>query len=167
MEPSTELAVIDYRIEDNFLPVGDFHSIVELLLSKKFEWNHYHSDTDNELVFFSHYFYRNYGFQSKFADKIDAFMRILKPHSIVQIRTCLFNRTLNKVKEFEPQQNYKFKHKVMIYTVNDNDGYTLLPDGTKIQSKENRAIFIESDKPYVDSSCTNDVYRATIQFHYF
>ena len=161
------LVPIDYSIEDNFLPLNDFHAILDIILSRKFEWNVYTDDIDEDLVFFSHYIYRNYGFQSKFHDAIKPLMEILKPHSIVQIRANLYNRTIGEVKEFEVEHKYKFKHKILLYMINDNDGYVKLPCGTKVESKQNRAILLETDQPYIESSCTDDVFRATIQFHYF
>jgi len=157
----------NYRIQDNFLPVNLFQDLVDTLLSGGFEWYHHHDKYNDELVYFNHMFYWNYGFQSKFHNKLGAIMERLSPQAIVQIRANLFNRTVGKVKEFAPMGNYNFPHKVLLYTINANDGYTKLPDGTKIYSRDNRAVFFETDKPYVDTSCTNDVFRMTLHFHYF
>ena len=55
----------------------------------------------------------------------------------------------------------------MIYFINNNDGYTKLPDGTKLYTKENRAVFFNIKDPFIDTTCTNDVFRMTMTFHYF
>ena len=55
----------------------------------------------------------------------------------------------------------------MLYFVNSNDGYTKLPCGTKLYSKDNRAIFFTAETPYIDTTCTDDVFRMTMAFNYF
>ena len=157
----------NYRIQDNFLPVQDFNKLLEVFLGNSFEWYHNHDDIHDDLIYFSHNLYSDYGFQSKWSNKLGFFMQTLQPKSIVSIKANLYNRTVGKVKEFGPQMNFNFKHKVLIYNFNANDGYTKLPDGTKIYSRDNRAVFFEADSPYIDTSCTNDVFRMTLQFHYF
>jgi hypothetical protein len=59
-----------------------------------------------------------------------------------------------------------FKHKGIILYVNNNDGYTKLIDGTKIESIENRALFFDSSKKHCSTTCTNAESRINININY-
>ena len=155
-----------YKIVDNFLELSDYNNLVNDLLSDQFDWYHNHDKKLDHLHYFAHIFYTNYGFSSKFANKLNPFIKKINPASFVHIRATLFSKN-NKVEEFVPTNEFSFKHKCMLYFVNANDGYTKLPDGTKLYSKDNRAIFFEVNSPYIDTTCTNDVFRMTMAFNYF
>jgi hypothetical protein len=155
-----------YRIVDDFLEIGDYNNLVNDLLSEKFDWYHNHDSNRDDLHYFTHVFYTNYGFSSKYANKLNPFIKQLNPASFVHIRATLFSK-YDKVEEFAPLVNFEFKHKCMIYFINNNDGYTKMSDGTKLYSKDNRAIFFDVEEPFIDTTCTNDVFRMTMTFNYF
>jgi hypothetical protein len=156
----------NYRIVDDFLELGDYNNIVKDLLSDEFDWYHNHDTELDDLHYFAHIFYTNYGFCSKFSNKLNPFIKKINPASFVHIRATLFSKN-NKVEEFAPTNEFAFKHKCMLYFVNSNDGYTKLPCGTKLHSKDNRAVFFDVASPYIDTTCTNDVFRMTMAFNYF
>jgi hypothetical protein len=162
----TEKVTTPYRIVDDFLELNDFNNLVKDLLSGDFEWYHNHDTELDDLHYFAHIFYTNYGFSSKFANKLNPFIKLINPASFVHIRATLFSKN-NVVTEFGTINEFAFKHKCMLYFVNANDGYTKLPCGTKLYSKENRAVFFDVESPYIDTTCTNDVFRMTMVFNYF
>ena len=155
-----------YRIVDDFLELNDYHQLVKLLLSSEFDWYHNHDTNRDDLHYFTHMFYNNYGFCSKYHNKLGEFIKKMNPASFVQIRANLFSKS-DKVVEFAPTQSFAFEHKCMLFFVNANDGYTKLSDGSKIYSKDNRAVFFNVKEPFIDTSCTDDVFRMTLSFHYF
>ena len=155
-----------YRIVDDFLELSDYNHLVNDLLSDQFDWYHNHDLKNDELHYFTHMFYNNYGFCSKYANKLNPFIKQLNPASFVHIRANLFSKH-DTVEEFEHCSNFQFKHKCVVYFINNNDGYTKLQDGTKLYSKDNRAVFFEVNEPFIDTTCTNDVFRMTMSFHYF
>ena len=155
-----------YRIVDDFLPVNDFNKLVKGFLGDGFDWYHNHDNNSDELHYFVHTFYTNYGFCSKYHNKLTPIIQQLNPASFVHIRANLFNKH-DTVEEFDHCINFGFKHKCMIYFINNNDGYTKLADGTKLYTKENRAVFFDVKDPFIDTTCTNDVFRMTMSFHYF
>jgi len=156
----------DYRIEDNFLEVNDFQNLINLLLGKQFDWYHNHDDKEDDLIYFNHFFYNNYGFVSKYSNQIKPFMKKLMANGFVQIRASLFNRTIGGIKEFTPDYTFEFDHKVLLYFINANDGYTTI-NGNKIYSRDNRGVWCNTNQPFTHTSCTNDVFRGVIEFHYF
>jgi hypothetical protein len=162
----TEKVTTPYRIVDDFLEIGDYNNLVNDLLGDQFDWYHNHDSNRDDLHYFAHIFYTNYGFSSKFANKLNPFIKKINPASFVHIRATLFSKS-EEVVEFAPTNEFAFKHKCVLYFVNDNDGYTKLPCGTKLHSKDNRAVFFDVDKPYIDTTCTNDVFRMTMAFNYF
>jgi hypothetical protein len=155
-----------YRIVDDFLELSDYNNLVKDLLSDQFDWHHNHDITRDDMHYFAHIFYTNYGFSSKFANKLNPFIKKINPASFVHIRATLFSQH-KEVVEFGVTNEFSFKHKCMLYFVNANDGYTKLPDGTKLYSKDNRAVFFDVESPYIDTTCTNDVFRMTMAFNYF
>jgi len=155
-----------YRIVDDFLELSDYNNLVKDLLSGDFDWYHNHDTVRDDMHYFAHIFYTNYGFSSKFANKLNPFIKKINPASFVHIRASLFSQH-KEVVEFGVTNEFAFKHKCMLYFVNANDGYTKLPCGTKLFSKDNRAVFFEVGTPYIDTTCTNDVFRMTMEFNYF
>jgi hypothetical protein len=155
-----------YRIVDDFLELSDYTNLVNDLLSKEFDWYHNHDTKLDYLHYFTHTFYTNYGFSSKYANKLNPFIKKINPASFVHIEATLFSK-YDKVIEFAPVASFEFKHKCMLYFINANDGYTKLPCGTKLFSKDNRAVFFDVSSPYIDTTCTNDVFRMTMAFNYF
>ena len=49
----------------------------------------------------------------------------------------------------------------------NNDGFTVLHDGTKIESKRNRLLLFDGSKPHHSTNCTDDWRRININFNYF
>jgi hypothetical protein len=56
--------------------------------------------------------------------------------------------------------------KMAVYYVNDNNGYTALADGTKIESVKNRIVELPSLVSHTSSTSTTGV-RVTVNFNWF
>jgi len=54
-----------------------------------------------------------------------------------------------------------------IFYLNNNDGLTILEDGTEIQNLENRLLLFDSSKDHNGTTCTNADRRLLINFSYF
>ena len=59
-----------------------------------------------------------------------------------------------------------FDHKVLLYYVNTNNGYTLLADKIKIDSVANRALLFDGNIPHRAVSQTNTKIRLNINVTY-
>ena len=53
-----------------------------------------------------------------------------------------------------------------IFYVNNNDGYTLLEDGTKIESVANRFVSFSAETNHSGTSCTNTNRRVVLNLNY-
>ena len=59
------------------------------------------------------------------------------------------------------------EHKGGIFYLNDNDGLTVLEDGTEIKRVANRLLLFDSSRPHHSTTCTNANRRLNINFNYF
>jgi uncharacterized metal-binding protein len=50
--------------------------------------------------------------------------------------------------------------------LNDNDGYTLLEDGTKIEAKSNRIVIFDGTTQHCGTTCTDENKRITLNLNY-
>ena len=57
-------------------------------------------------------------------------------------------------------------HKTAILYLNDNDGYTLLEDGTKIEAKANRIVIFDGTTQHCGTTCTDENKRITLNLNY-
>jgi hypothetical protein len=160
---------VKYKIIDNFLEKKDFLNIKNTMLSKTFTWYYsncvsHTDDLDN--FYFIHYFYNNYNVNSDKINLISCIIDKLKPRAIIRIKGNLYIKT-KKILEHKKHVDFPFKHKSFIFYVNNNNGYTRLKDGTKIESVENRGLFFEADLEHNSTTCTDEKVRININFNYF
>ena len=67
----------------------------------------------------------------------------------------------------EVQTELDYDHKAMIYYLNTNNGYTILKDGVKIKSIQNRALFFNPQEEHQSTTCTDLKCRMNININYF
>lgn len=53
-----------------------------------------------------------------------------------------------------------------VYYINDNNGYTVFEDGTKVESKANRIVKFPTNMMHTGTSCTDSPNRVVINFNY-
>ena len=51
--------------------------------------------------------------------------------------------------------------------INTNNGFTILEDGEKIETKENRMLLFDASKKHKSTTCTDNIYKCNIIFNYF
>ena len=157
------------EIIDNALSLDGYKRIANTLLNRQFGW-HFSGkisakDADDG-YYFAHEFYASYGPTSEHTELLFPIIDILQPRAIIRMKANLYPSlpTLS-VHGFHVDQTYE--HKGAIYYVNNNDGYTELEDGTKIESVANRLVLFDSSKPHRSTGCTDAPVRVTINFNYF
>ena len=72
-----------------------------------------------------------------------------------------------KIIEHANHIDYSFKHKGALFSLNTCDGFTVLKDGTKIQSVANRILLFDPSQPHHSSTCTDAKIRCNININYF
>ena len=61
---------------------------------------------------------------------------------------------------------FMFGHKAAILYLNTNDGYTIIGD-EKVESIANRLLRFDATQMHHSTTCTDQQYRANINFNYF
>ena len=169
------------NIIDNFLPENLFSELQKLMLSTRFPW--YYNDNvvtsisgnDNSVsnydgVFqFTHVFYTNFKPNSENFNAMVPILERLKPASILRIKANLLTRESSIIEHgyHTDIPDIKLPFKTAVFYINSNNGYTLLEDGTKVDSVANRLLIFNSNMPHTGSSCTDAKIRCVINFNYY
>jgi hypothetical protein len=161
-----------YKIIDNFLPKENFLRIKELLLGNCFPWYYYPNISQIEkiskgpLFYMTHIFY-DYEPRSTFCNIIkNNLLSFMDVKSILRVKANLYpNQSIKKINEMHV--DYDFKHKGALFSINTNNGGTILKDGTKIDSVENRILFFDPSIEHDSENCTDEKTRINININYF
>lgn len=159
------------KIIDNFLSEREFINIKEHITSMYFPWNYtsFVNDNDdpNDMVstrYFEHNFYN--GVKSQYFHLIRPFLNKLYVDELYRVKANLFPST-ESVKDHAFHCDTPFiPHRGAILYLNTCDGYTLFPDGTKVESIENRCLLFDPTKPHASSTCSNAKARFNINVNY-
>tara|TARA_R110002124_G_scaffold179212_1_gene346892 strand:- start:65 stop:538 length:474 start_codon:yes stop_codon:yes gene_type:complete len=156
------------KVIDNYLGVDKNKNLKKLMESSDFMWLAGDTDINNKELFnfqFSHIFYRDNYINSNYFKNLNDLITKIKPLSLIRIKANL-NSITHKIVEYPKHVDQKFKCKIAIYYVNNNNGYTVI-DGKKIDSKQDRIVFFNSEKEHYGTSSTNCNNRMIINFNYF
>lgn len=163
---------IKHNIVDNFLPKENFIRVKELLLSNDFPWFYYKNITfGNEskgpLFYMSHAFYNNNQPNSSSYNFLkENLLKFMNIKSLIRVKANFYpNQSIKEINEMH--KDYEFKHKGAIFSINTNNGGTLLKDGTKIDSIENRMLFFDPSIEHDSENCTDQKVRINININYF
>jgi hypothetical protein len=163
---------VKYKVIDNFLPKENFLIIKETMLSYDFPW-YYVPDISQEnkiskgtLFYMMHLLYYN-AKASNFFDIIkNNLLKFMDIKALIRIKANLYpSQSIKKLNE--PHQDYTFSHNGAVYSINTCNGGTLLQDGTKIDSVENRILFFDPSLYHDVEYCTDQKIRANININYF
>ena len=160
-----------FKVIDNYLDAHQHLILKTIMESDKFPWFYTKgkvNSTDKPKLFdyqFTHIFYINNNINSNFFDDLNPILNKLKPLSLIKIKANL-NAPTEKIMESDYHIDQKFKCKIALYYLNDNDGYTVI-DKEKVLSKKNRMVFFNSDVKHFGTNSTNCNNRMLINFNYF
>ena len=164
-----------YEIVDNFLPKNEFKIIQDLFYSDNLPWYHNKDGVSRpqylsqDGIYFTHSFY----FFSKDNISISNHYNYIMPiisrldiKSILRIKGNLYPKT-NTIFEHNAHTDFNFKHKGFLYYINNNNGFTKLNNGIKVESVENRGLFFDPSLSHNSSTCNDSNSRININFNYF
>jgi len=124
------------------------------------------SNIDKEFYMYHPFYWDHAPTSEWFNELLIPLMQQLQPKSLIRIKGNLYPATDN-ILEHEPHIDDNFNHKGAVYFVNNNNGYTTINDGTKIESIENSVLLFDPSEPHFSSTCTDDKFRVTINVNYF
>jgi len=159
----------DYHIVDNFLPMEYFMQLKQHIESNDMPWffmNGVANEYDNSDSYFTHTFFKNNGMQSQLFSMLEPIIGQLECKALIRARANLYPSKKEFI-EHGQHADFPYDHKTLIYSVNKNNGFTRLDDGTKIESVENRALFFNGGKLHNSTTCTDTSHRINIAISYF
>jgi len=172
-----------HKVVDNFLSEEKFTEIQKVIMGPDFNWNYSYNVAEGEGVenedYFIHLFYMGLMEKPKLDDnglpippEKSSFYKYIEPileklpiENLIRAKANLYLKR-NKLVHHKNHVDTKFPHKGAIFYLNDNDGFTVLEDGTEIESRANRVLFFDPSNPHHSTSCTNVKRRININFNY-
>jgi hypothetical protein len=158
-----------YEVIDNFLPEEEFNNIKNIVMGNNFPWYYNSSvadDTDISSFYFVHAFFNNLEVNSNYYIILSPILQKLNVKALIRAKGNLYPRTEQLINH-KQHTDYDFEHKGAVFYINTNNGSTILDDGTKIASVENRLLVFESHKSHNSTNCTDEQTRVNINFNYF
>ena len=158
------------KIIDNILDKEELSKLKNLYTSNEFPW-YYQSGIDsvntkrNDFFFYNMLYDQNVPKSNFFGSIIPIFNKLDKVKSLIRVKVNLYTRT-NTIEHHADNTDFPFEHKTAIFYLNNNNGLTVLEDGTKVESVENRLLLFDGSKKHHSTSCTDGV-RININFNYF
>tara|TARA_Y200000002_G_scaffold127494_1_gene105009 strand:- start:880 stop:1353 length:474 start_codon:yes stop_codon:yes gene_type:complete len=157
---------MSYKIIDNFLDNSHFEKIQKVFLSDNIPWYISEVNSYDTNIYFVHHIHTGHTVVSDHLNTILPIINKINPRALLRIKTNLHTRSDNLITH-APHTDYEYEHKAAIFYVNTNDGFTVLNDGTKIESVANRLLMFEAHKPHQSTNCTDENVRVNINFNYF
>lgn len=164
--------MLEYKIIDNFLAEEDFAQIKNLMCGSNFPWFFQESvaEAGQEFIpdfYFTHLFYSSdTGVNSPGSSLVEPILKKINLNTLIRVKANMYPN-VGKYIENGNHVDYPFDHKGAIFYINTNNGFTILEDGTKVNSVANRILFFDSSKPHRSTYCTDEKVRININFNYF
>ena len=164
----------NFEIIDNFLSEKDFENLQNLIMGEVFPWNYFpykvHYKDDIRDFQFCHVVYHDNMIKSNFIEHFNPLLIKLNAGHLVRLKVNLTPRT-DSVIHYESHidvDHFNFTFgKTAVYYVNNNDGFTILESGEKIESIENRLLVLNSNTKHFGTSCTNQRVRCVVNINFF
>ena len=168
---------MEYKIISNFLPKEDFDYLSNFFLNDEtlMRWR-YHDAIANKEDNTSFYF-QNTPYPPSFDTKEEYLLpvlpllyhsKIFTTEKLLRVKYNLFVQQSRPIVS-APHYDFSFPHKVLLYSVNSNNGYTILdPNGEnkKIPSIANQALFFDGSIEHQAITQTDEKVRININIGY-
>ena len=159
---------LKYKVVDNFL-TEDLFNRTKKIVTTDLPWFYSDGVSVNKIYndfYFIHNFYENSVINSNFFDILHPLIEKIQPKALLRVKANLYCKT-EKILHHKPHKDQEFPANGCIYYINTNNGFTVLKDGTKIESVANRALFFNSSIEHNSTTCTDENVRININFNYF
>ena len=163
------------NIVDDFLDTESFEAIKAALTGhSEIGWFHQGVVTGHEKdlldTYFIHTFFANSYGQSRGVNSTlyDLFLPLIDKlgvEALIRLRANNYPHTTKKIQHgFHVDHNYP--HKTAILYVNTNNGFTIMKNGKKIKSVENRAVMFDGEIEHCSTTCTDKISRIVVNVNY-
>lgn len=157
------------KVIKNFLTKEDFEPLQKLLMSSNFPWFYssqinYMNDKPDLQHYMYHLFYKEHAVNSDYFEYLSPLIVKLKINALIRIKANLYPYQPT-IKEHDFHVDFNYPHKVALFAINNNNGYTRLK-GKKIKSRENQIIMFKGNELHASSTCSDQSIRININFNY-
>lgn len=161
---------MNYEVIDNFLDKNHFTFIKNFIESSHFSWYWNESvafNASHDSYYFTHTFYDENSTKSEYYDKIIIpIIQRLDVKALIRAKANLYPNVGQYI-ENDIHTDYDYKHIGAVLYINNNNGYTILDNGKKIESIENRLLKFTAYDPHQSTHCTDMKRRVNINLNYF
>lgn len=165
-----------HEVIDNFLDEEYFDSLASLFTDKEKRGNvvmpwYFASNVssldvvEKNIFFMYHNLYNNNQPMSEFFEYLFPVLEKLEVKCLMRIKANLYPHTAI-LHEHPAHMDYEYSHSAAILSLNTCDGYTMLEDGTKIESVANRILLFDASKKHCSTTTTNESARINININY-
>lgn len=162
---------MEYKITDNFLSLDEFDQIKSLMMDDSYlPWyfNDYvlsKKEDKGQAWQFTHTFYDNWRFRSDYVNSLAPLLDKINPKAWLRIKANLGIKS-DEVREQGWHTDYNFDCTTAVFYINENNGYTIFEDGTKVESKANRLVEFNSQYKHSGTTHTDTTARVVINLNY-
>lgn len=163
----------DIEVIDNVFPEDYFKSIQEMFLSNTFPWFCEPASVHEDDCFpqFVHAIYREFQPCSESWQYVKGMLNPLGVHGLYRIKanaTPVYSEVVEKAMHIDMKESdgSVTPHRVALIYINDNDGYTIFEDGTKVESVANRMVLFPGHIKHAGTNCTNAPIRVVVNIDY-
>ena len=157
------------EVIDDYLSEGIPNKLETTFLGRDFLWSFQPSitnqQTTNDCFFASVIWKQPEGIISRWFEHLVPIVEKLNYKALLRIKANMYPST-DTLQEHDSHIDFTFNNKSAIYFVNSNDGFTVLEDGTKIESVKNRFLLFDGSRQHHSTNCTNAQVRVTLNFNF-
>lgn len=160
------------KITDDTLDKEYFSMLQGVVMGHNFPWEYQARvanpwENNNEHFYFVHRLYERFSPVSSFMEPLDDYLvKVLNVKSIIRARVLLYPNQ-GKFIEHDPHVDFDYSHNAALLYFNDNDGYTKMEDGTKVESVANRNVIFDGSTSHNSTNCTTEKARFVLAVNYF
>ena len=160
------------KITDDTLDKEYFSMLQGVVMGHNFPWEYQARvanpwENNNDHFYFVHRLYERFSPVSSFMEPLDDYLiKVLNVKSIIRARVLLYPNQ-GKFIEHDPHIDFEYSHNAALLYFNDNDGFTKMEDGTKIESVANRNVIFDGSTSHNSTNCTTEKARFVLAVNYF
>tara|TARA_B110000977_G_C10879527_1_gene416896 strand:- start:284 stop:775 length:492 start_codon:yes stop_codon:yes gene_type:complete len=160
------------NIIDNFLPEDEFDYMERNFLGSYFPWyynagiSNYPYETDGHNYQLTHLLVLDTGERTHFSSLLDPLIKKINPKKLIRAKVNLGPRDFTQVEGGWHRDYDDPELTTATFYINDNNGYTMFEDGTKVESKRNRLASFPATERHSGVSHTDAQVRIVLNLNY-
>ena len=159
------------EIRDNLLSEEDFKKVYDVIMGDQFPWywNEGVVEYDDGHNQFTHRFYFDYAPTSEYIEALNPIMKELHALAVIRIKANLIpkaDRIVEHGMHVDCTIVNEGQARTAVFYLDDSNGYTIMDDGTKVESIKNRLVTFPTEMFHTGTSCTDLERRVILNFNY-